>query len=200
MPNGREPMPPPGPPPAAAAPPPEMGPPPGAGTPEGVMEADAQEAMARQETIAASAPQPEEPFSVTAIQTLIKQFNDTVEDLGGAELPDVEWTPDTPGKKWDAPLPPQIFVPIVALRQALDVIGGGAFGEKYDFRPTEITDDTVLRQVTGQISKMGKDKKLVKAMQAPLEGPPEEAPPERGTAPVPSQMTEEDRMLAENMG
>lgn len=195
MPNGTMPpdqMPPAAPP--GAAPPPMAGP----GTPEGVMEADAAEAEARRETMAAAAPEPEEPFSVRAIQTLIKQFNDTVNDLGGEELPDVEWTPDVTGQKWEGPLPGEIYVPLVALRQALDVIEGGVFAEKYDYQPTEIVNDQELRQVTAQLGKMSKDKKLVTAMQAPLEAA-EEPPPEAGRAPLPSQMTEEDRVLEENM-
>ena len=188
-PAGAPPMPPGGP----EAMPPEGAPPPG--SPEELEQGMAQEAAARAEAIAAMAPEPEQPYETRTIQTMVDQFNKTVDALGGEALPDVEWTPD--GDKWDAPLPPEIFVPIVALNEALKLIEDGAFFDKYGFDPSTLVSNNDVRKVTASLSKMEKDKKLQEAMSQPIGevGPAEEAAP----PPAPGGMSDEDQMLAEGM-
>lgn len=175
----------------------------GPGSPDAVMEADAEMADAQRGMMGAAAPPPEKPFSVKAIKTLISQFNDTVEAFAGDELPDVEWEPMEKGAKWDQPLPQEIYVPITALSDALGVIAGGEFAEKYsDFSPMEIVDDPTLRKATAKLRQMEKDKKLVAAMSEPLEQAAEAEPmsaEEGPVPPAPSEMTEEDQALQESM-
>ena len=183
---GAPPMPPAGPGAAPMPGPGPMGPPPGPmpGGPE-------DEAMARVADLASQAPQPKKPYSVKALQTLIGQMNDTIDELGGGDLPDLEV--DFGGeKRWDQPLPPDLFVPLVALSEAVKLVAGGEFAEKYAFDPLEIVDDVQVRKATAQLRRMAKDKKLVEAMQAPMGSEEAELPP----PPAPGALPPEDEELA----
>ena len=184
--------PPPGPMPPGAMPPggpmPPEGMPPEGMAPEGMAPDLAQ--------IAGQAPAPEKPFAVKALETLVKQFNDTIDKLSGGDLPPVEVDfAGVEGKKWPDPLPPQIFVPLVAINEALSVIEDGKYHDKYGFDPMEITSDVEVRKATAQLKRMAGDKKLAEALMAPMEGGEEmaEAPP------APGQFAEEDEMLAEGL-
>ena len=178
--------------PAMAAPP--QGMPPQGMPPEGMPPAGPPEVDMAQ--IAAAAPQPEKPFSVKALETLVKQFNDTISKLTDGQLPAVEV--DFSGvekNKWNEPLPPQIFVPLVAINEALGVLEDGKYAEKYGFDPMELTSDVEVRKATAQLKRMSKDKKLAEALMAPVGGE-EETPQE---APAPGSFPEEDQMLAEGL-
>tara|TARA_R100000008_G_scaffold86707_1_gene81023 strand:- start:1011 stop:1496 length:486 start_codon:yes stop_codon:yes gene_type:complete len=155
--------------------------------PEGVQD----DAMARVSDIAAQAPVPEKPYSVKALQTLQKEFNETLDVFGGGELPPVEVDFGTE-KKWMEPIPPALFVPLVAISEALKMVGEGEFAEKYDFEPLQMVSDVELRKTSAQLVRMRKDKKLIEAMQAPAEAPAGELgpPPEMGA------MSPEDEELA----
>mgnify|MGYP003133879172 CR=1 FL=1 len=188
---------------APGAPPmaPGPGPAPGGAGPDDLMAQQDQNAQAQMEMIAGSAPNPSKPFTVKVIQTMIDQFNSTLDALGGGDLPDIEWTPDpalAEGGKWNQPLPPQIFVPVVALNEALKVVGEepGQFGEKYGFVPEELLTDGDLRKATAQMKRMAGDKKLVEAMQAPAAGAAEPGGEEEALPPGPGAMSPEDRELA----
>ena len=196
-PGGMAPPMPPGAPGELGPPPGEMAPPPGAGPgPEETAAAMDQEAAARVEAMAAAAPVPEKPFAVKAIQTMIGQFNDTIDAMGGEGLPDVEWAAPEGGAKWENPLPGEIFVPMVALNEALKLVEGGEFYEKYPLDPEEITSYVELRKSTALLKKMEKDKGLSDVMQAPVGGAPEGEEMEEELPPAPGGMTEEDEMLA----
>lgn len=187
----------PGGPPAGAPPDMAGGPPPGPppGAPPGGPD-DAQ--IAQLEQIAASAPMPEKPYTVKVVESLVGQVNDTVDALGGQDFPDIELDLSAAdGKKWNQPLPPALFVPLVALNDALRMVEDGKFFDKYGFDPTELMVDADLRKATAQLKRMEKDKKLAEAMQAPLEGGPEAGGPP--PAPAPGEMSEEDQMLAEGL-
>tara|TARA_R100000306_G_C4353027_1_gene131167 strand:- start:496 stop:984 length:489 start_codon:yes stop_codon:yes gene_type:complete len=161
------------------------------------MDAEGQEGALRVENVAAMAPQPSKPYSKKAIETLAKEFNEAVDALGGGDLPDVEPNLEAEkGAKWNLPLPPEIFVPVYALNEALKMIPDPEVGEKYGFDPLTLTDDAALRKLSGQLSKMSGDKKLVEVMSQPVGGAEgeEELPP-----PQPGAMTEEDEILAAGM-
>ena len=152
------------------------------------------EAMARVSDIASQAPVPEKPYSVKALNTLQKEFNETLDVLGGGELPPIEVDFGTE-KKWMEPIPPELFVPLVAINEALKMVGEGEFAEKYDFEPLGMVSDVELRKASGQLARMRKDKKLIEAMQAPAEAPADELgpPPEMGA------MSVEDEELASGL-
>ena len=164
---------------------------PGAGD---VMAAEGQEAAMRVEQVAAMAPQPEKPYSKKAIETLTKEFNEAVEALGGGALPEIEVNLDSEkGPKWNLPLPAEIFVPLYALGEALKLLPSPELGEKYAYDATTLVNDPALRKMSGQLSKMAKDKELVEVMSQPMGGEPaaEPLPP-----PQPGALNEEDEMLA----
>jgi hypothetical protein len=156
-----------------------------------------EEQMMQLQELASQAPEPSKPYSVKAIETLVKEFNTTLDALGGEDLPDIEVDLSAAtGKKWETPLPGELFIGLIAINEALKFIAEGKFAEKYGFDPMELTDDTALRKATAQIVRMGKDKKLVEAMQEPVAP---EAAPETGPPPRPGEMTDEEEELASAM-
>jgi hypothetical protein len=72
---------------------------------------------ARYEAMAAAAPKPTKPYSAKTVQTLIDTFNETIDKLGGQDLPAVEVELGG-AERWTEPLPATIFVPLMALFQA----------------------------------------------------------------------------------
>ena len=161
--------------------------------PEGAapMPSPEEEAMGRVSEIAAQAPEPTKPYTVKSLETLLKQFNETVDTLSGGDLPEIE-VDFGEEKKWDQPIPPDLFVPLVALSEALKMVEEGKFAEKYDFDPLGMDSDVGVRKTTAQLVRISKDKKLVEAMQAPM-GAEE---PELGPAPEMGAMSPEDEELA----
>lgn len=197
---------------SASAPAAKGGPAPMEAGPEGaVMRERAANAMmdkerARYEAMAAAAPKPKKPYSATTVTTLVDTFNETLDKLGGQDLPNV--AVDLAGAdRWDQPLPPAIFVPLVALFQAVEQVGGGKFAGKYTVSPEELADDTGLRMAAGQLTRMGNDQMLAKAMQSPVNAPSEAGgemeggptPKPVGGAATRETMTAEDKALMENM-
>ena len=156
-----------------------------------------QDAMAEEEMmqLAQSAPIPEKPFSVSAVNTLLKELNKTLDAFAGQDMPDL--APDMPcsGAKLEGPLPPEVFLTLMAISESLKMMGSGF--EKYFFNPEDILSDADLRKTTATLKKMGKDKKLVEAMQAPAGGD-EEMPTQEPSAP--GFFDEEEQTLAANMG
>ena len=149
------------------------------------------EAMGRVTEMASQAPEPSKPYTVKALETLLKQFNETVDILSGGDLPelDVDFGEE---KKMHTPIPADLFVPLVALSEALKMVEGGKFADKYDFDPLGMDSDVGVRKATAQLVRLSKDKKLVAAMQAPM-GDEE---PEVGPAPEMGAMSSEDEELA----
>lgn len=152
---------------------------------------------AKYEAIASSAPKPKKPYTAVAVNSLIDQFNETIDELGGQDLPNVEV--DLGGQdRWPEPLPAQIFVPLMALFQAVEQVENGKFAGKYTMSMEELVDDTGLRMAAGELKRMARDAALAKAMQAPVGGPAP-APAKKGPPPAPGAMSEEDMAMMENM-
>jgi len=167
---------------------------------EGEMPPEAEDPQMQQMmAIAESAPVPSKPYSIKVIDNLVDQFNDTLSKLGGGDIPEI--AVDLSGaekNRWDQQLPPELFLPLVAISEATKVIGAGEFEGKYYFDPMELDSDTQLRKATAQLKRMGSDKKFIAAFEEPpgeMEAPEEaEMPP-----PVTEAMSEEDQTLAAGM-
>ena len=168
----------------------------GAPSPEDIEGLEQEEAMLQQDVMSQAAPMPETPFTTKAIETLLSEFNNTIDAFAGEDIPDLEWAGAEGGNKWDQPLPPEVFAPLVALNESLKLIGEGEFFDKYSLDLEALTSDAELRKATANLKKMSKDKKLVEAMQAPV-SPETEAAPEM--APAPGNFNEDEQMLASNM-
>jgi len=167
----------------------------GAPTPEDITDLEDEQAQLTQDIMTEAAPQPEKPYSVKAIGTLIDEFNSTMDSFGAGDLPDITWEAAEGGDKWDQPLPDEIFMALTVLNEALKVVGDGGFFDKYGMELEQLTSDAELRKATANLKKMGKDKKLVEAMSAPMGG--EEEPLEE--TPEPGAFEEDEEMLAANM-
>jgi len=157
---------------------------------------------ARYDAMASAAPAPKKPYTAKTVQTLVDTFNETLDKLGGQDLPNVEV--DLKGaERWPEPLPAAIFVPLVALFQAIEQVGGGKFAGKYTVAPDELVDDTGLRMAAGQLVRMGNDAALAKAMQEPMGGgaapAPEEGEAPEGKAMTRGAMSPEDQEMMQSM-
>ena len=162
-----------------------------------MMEQDAQ--VLEQDVTAQTAPAPEKPFSVKAIGTMLDEFNNTIDAFAGDDIPDLEWSAPDGGKNWDQPLPQEVFVPLVALDESLKMIGGGGFYDKYGMDLQGLTSDPELRKATANLKKMGKDKKLIEAMQEPIVGDAEGMGDVDSMPPEPGMFDEDEQALAANM-
>ena len=155
--------------------------------------------MQQMMAVAEAAPVPEKPYSVKVIENLVKVFNVTLGKLSDGEIPEIVLELEGAEKnKWDKQLPPEIFLPLVAISEAVKVIGGGEYADKYGFDPMELDSDTQLRKAAAQLTRMGKDKKFIAAFAEP---PPEEAaePGAEMPPPMSDAMSEEDQTLAAGM-
>jgi len=200
-PAGAPPMPPGGP---GAPPPPAGGPPAGMPGEPGVADLEAaeqQEAMAKMEAIAATAPQPKKPYTIKTIQMFAEQVDAAIDALAGTDIPLPSWEPDPAmvekGDRWGEPLPLEVYAPAVALVEAVRMVSeeGEVKFDKFIFEPTELWSDTELKVAAGKMKSMQKDKALAKALQGPMGG--EEAPPapEEAELPPAGEMSEEDQAL-----
>jgi len=174
--------------------------------PEEPAPADDMEAQYQQ--MAESAPQPEKPFTVKVIQTLVKQLNDTLSKISDEDIPELSFDPeDVKGGKYDAPLPPDVFITLLAIVQLLQMVGGGEFADKYEFDPFTAVTDTDLRKMAAQLKRISKDKKLIEGIKEMQqgeelpgdEGPADAAGSEEPMAPAPTEMTEDDQELSSAM-
>lgn len=188
--------------------PPDVGmAPPDAGMPEAGAEptpddiaAMEQEAQGLQQDVTAqAAPMPEKPFSVKAIGTMLDEFNNTIDAFAGEDIPDLEWAGAEGEKNWDQPLPQEVFVPLVALDESLKMVGNGEFYDKYGMDPQGLTSDPELRKATANLKKMGKDKKLIAAMQEPIGMEGEAGPGAEPMPPEPGMFDEDEQALAASM-
>tara|TARA_R100001086_G_scaffold116961_3_gene60017 strand:- start:1744 stop:2352 length:609 start_codon:yes stop_codon:yes gene_type:complete len=158
--------------------------------------------------MAQSAPQPEKPYTVKAINTLVKQVNDTISSLSDEEIPEITFDAgDAKGGKFDSPLPAELFITLLAIVQLIQMVGGGEFADKYEFDPFTAVTDTDLRKMTAQLKRISKDKKLIESVKemtegqemAGDEGPADTAGAEEPMAPAPTEMNEDDQELASAM-
>ena len=142
-----------------------------------------QEQMAQVEAIAASAPQPEKPYSTKLIKKVADEVNKLIDKVD-KEMADIEY--EAEGSKHDGPLPAEVFVPLVL------VLGFGAQfgGEKFQMDPATLVNDAALRKAHSLVKMMSKDKELIAKMKDPAAGeeekkeeaapPPEPMPGQEG--------------------
>jgi|TARA_R100000084_G_scaffold97326_1_gene51252 hypothetical protein len=158
---------------------------------------------AQLDELARSAPEPTKPFSAKAIQSLVDIINDSLSKISDVEIPEISFDDSgVDGGKLNSPLPADIFLTLVAISQLITMVGGGEFSGKFGFDPFTLVTDTDLRKAAAQIKMMAKDKKFIEAvsnLQGEQQMPGDEGPQDAGMAPPPSDMTDEDAMLASEM-
>jgi len=162
-----------------------------------------QDVEAQLDELARSAPPPTKPFTVKALESMVEIFNDTLSKISDAEMPEIELDSSAAdGGKLNAPLPPDVFLALLAISQLVGMVAGGEFEGKYGFDPFSIVTDTDVRKVSAQLKMMGKDKKFVEAVAALQEGaeaPGDEGPEDAEMSPPPTEMGDDDAMLAAEM-
>ena len=183
---------------AGGAPPVDM--PAGEPTADDAMMAMEDERMSQLDAIASSAPNPEKPFTVGVVQKLADAINDLMAKVDD-EIAQIEFAPAE--KKIDAPLPSEVYVPLVLTLMYVAQLGY----DKYAMDPAELVNDSAVKKATGLIKMMQKDTKLIEQLQQPAaEGEPmeedmDELPPEGMEAePLPGDFDEEDEALMNEMG
>lgn len=136
-----------------------------------------------------SAPMPEKPYSVSAVKTLLKELNKALDKLAGEDIPDIEVEMPSKGAKLEGALPDELYITLMAIAETVRMLGEDFVG-KYGFEPDSLLTDADLRKVTATLKKMSKDKKLIEAMQAPVDG--EEMPETTDEQPSPPGFFDED--------
>ena len=143
-----------------------------------------------------SAPMPEKPFSVSAVKTLLKELNKALDSFSGQDIPDLEIEMPSKGAKLEGPLPPELYITLMAIAESLKLLDED-IAKKYAFNPEEILTDADLRKVTATLKKMAKDKKVLEAMQGPAS---DESEVEMEQPSAPGFFDEDEQTLAANMG
>jgi len=143
-----------------------------------------------------SAPMPEKPFSVSAVKTLLKELNKALDSFSGQDIPDLEIEMPSKGAKLEGPLPPELYITLMAIAESLKLLDEN-IAKKYAFNPEEILTDADLRKVTATLKKMAKDKKVLEAMQGPAS---DESEVEMEQPSAPGFFDEDEQTLAANMG
>ena len=147
---------------------------------------------------ASAGPMPEKPYSMNAVKTLLKELNKVLDAFSGQDIPDIEIDFESKGAKLEGPLPAELFATLVAIAETLRLLGED-FVEKHGFDPQSLMTDADLRKATASLKKMGKDKKLIEAMQAPADmGAAPEMDMQGGADP--SILDEDEQQLAAAMG
>ena len=161
------------------------------GSREEAMRAIEEEQAARMQAVASSAPQPKEELEVKLIEKLVVELNSLASKaLGDAEVPEITFDPGGM-KKISTPLPPNVFVPLVAVSE----MAAQLQFEKYTFDPQELDSNASLRKVAALLRQMHGDKDFMEAVTAPADQmEPEE---EEGEDLAPGEFSPEDEELME---
>jgi len=164
----------------------QMPPPPGGEvSPDDVMGAAQDKAAAQAQAIAASAPEPEGgSYKIKDIKMVVTAFNGVVDAIGKGftdmmevegppPIPHMEWDgtgqPQDRAGSWEGQLPPEVYVPVAAIFEGVKELEGGKFKSLY-MDPTTLTSGGALTKASGMMNRIAKNKKLIAAMIAPVEG------------------------------
>lgn len=126
--------------------------------------------------MAQTAPEPNKPYKQKTMEYLLSSINAFAEKF--PDIPPVVWeftAREGPGGDgWIEPLPQELFVPLLAISDAVKVVNtDGAFDE-YIMDPMDIPDDLALRVIADTVNAAVSDDALMEVLAA---GPaPEGAP------------------------
>lgn len=169
-------------------------------TAEDVMQADAVATQERMAAAAEMAPTPEgQGIEVTTLNMILDQVNRITSELnriiGEESIPRVTWSAGTV-KKWQSQIPPEIFLPVVALVGTAQQVGM----TQHTFDPVELfATSGGAKSIAAKLKKMGDDKSFIEAAAAAndpaaAQMPAEEAPPMEPMSPE-EQMAQDDLMM-----
>lgn len=169
---------------------------PGPPSPDELVAEAGREQQAMIDAVAAAAPQPEEAYKAREIEGVADELNRFAQAVAGdaAEgMPLVEWEAPEGEKLWNAPLPREVWVPLVAVAELVKAAGF----EKHQFDPLRLVNNAALRKVQGRLRLMSKDRGLHEAIRgaSPTRAPKEEREAPRAPSMRPGEESEEDRAL-----
>ena len=172
-------------------------------TAEDAMNAMEDERIAQLDAIAASAPEPEKPFSTSLVSKLADALNSLmvmVED----SIAQIEYAPE--GAREDGPLPSEVYVPLVLTLMYVSQLGGY---EKYEMNPEDLINDAAVRKAIALVQMMQKDDALIEDLKQPAPGEEDEMEDEMEdelpesdelpAEPLPGEYDEEDEALMAEM-
>jgi hypothetical protein len=165
-----------------------------------VMNEMEQQRMAELEAVAASAPQPEKPFTTSLVKKLVDEMNDFLVNVD-PDIAEIEFVEDA--ARIDGPLPAEVYVPFVLILSALAQFEEKQY-EKYMMNPEEFVNDAAIRKAIAMVQMMGKDEELIEDLQKPAgmgeeDMAAEEPMAEETMEPMPGEMDETDEALMETM-
>lgn len=166
-----------------AGPPMDAGPGAAGPTAEDVMAADQAAAVERMQMVADEAPTPEgQGIPVAVLNTILEQINAVTAAInaviGEEAVPRVTWSPGSV-KNWQSQIPPEIFLPVVALVGTASQLG---FSEHVFDPQAEFATAGSARGIASKLKNMASDERFIEAAagannpNAPIEAEP--APPE----------------------
>ena len=166
---------------------------------QGMDEMQAQQSQQIQQ-IAATAPQPDKPYTYKAIDKFADAMNDFVAKVDPNLSPN-EYDPPEGETKLDGPLPPEVYVPYAVIMSFVAQLGDF---DKFIVQPEDLVSDTALAKATANFGRMAKDKKLMEALQASPEGAEEMEEPEMSVAEMetgrmPDDVDDEDKEIMNMM-
>tara|TARA_A100000172_G_scaffold28090_1_gene16537 strand:- start:264 stop:785 length:522 start_codon:yes stop_codon:yes gene_type:complete len=169
-------------------------------TTDDAMDAMEQERMAQMEAVAATAPQPESPFSTALIAKMVDEMNGFL-SIVDPNIAEIDF--DATDAKMNTPLPPEVFVPFVLIMSFVSQFENPDY-EKFLMNPSEFVNDAAIRKATGIIKMMQQNNELVEDLKQTTEGEepmddepaPEDMPP---AEPMPGEMDEDDEALMGTM-
>jgi|TARA_R100000315_G_scaffold57897_1_gene32728 hypothetical protein len=169
-------------------------------TTDDAMDAMEQERMAQMEAVAATAPQPESPFSTALITKMVDEMNGFL-SIVDPNIAEIDF--DATDAKMNTPLPPEVFVPFVLIMSFVSQFENPDY-EKFLMNPSEFVNDAAIRKATGIIKMMQQNNELVEDLKQTTEGEepmddepaPEDMPP---AEPMPGEMDEDDEALMGTM-
>lgn len=170
--------------------------PPAAATAEDVMQADAVATQERMAAAAEMAPVPEgQGIKVSTLNIILEQINAVTaklnQKIGEESIPRVTWSAGSV-KTWQDQIPPEIFLPVVALVGTAQQLGM----TKHVFDPVEMFKTSGgAKSIGAKLKSMADDEAFIEA--AAMANNPDMAP--EAAAPPPVEMSPEDQMAQDDL-
>lgn len=132
---------------------------------------------ARQEQLGGQMPPATEPLSAGALEALGETVRDTILALTNGEVPE-EKLGFQPVQGDQQQIPPDIGARVQSLQAMIEKMGPQVPElEKYRFDVQELgTTNSGIQELANTIDQLGRDKKVIKAMQAPIQETEQETP------------------------
>lgn len=114
------------------------------------------------DVMAKAAPEPTTPYKVKTLRYLADVLGRLAKAIPGA--PAVTWKQEEGRPDWPMPLPPDLWLPFLALSEAAKALNGDGRFDDYLYDPFTATDDASLRAAVSTLDMALKDPDFVQAL------------------------------------